>query len=117
MDTVQNLGVNFMLELPVLLVAFVGFVVGIVYLRRSTAVAVLTVCASLLYILQALLGLGLFSLLPRFLMGHDWEPDSVVSAMRALRLLQSLAVALALALFLAAIFKGRKAATNAARQS
>lgn len=116
MDIVQNLGVNFLLELPVLLVLFAGCVVGIIYLRRSTAVAVLTLCASLLYLLQAIAGLGLFSLLPRFLMEHDWEPASVITAMRVMRLLQSLAVALALALFLAAIFKGRKAAPKAPQQ-
>lgn len=115
MDTVQNLGISFMLELPVLLVAFAGLVIGVVFLRRSTSVAVLTICASLLYLLQAVVGLGLFSLLPRFLMEHDWEPDSVVSTMRLLRLLQSLAVAVSLALFLAAIFKGRKAMTKAAQ--
>jgi hypothetical protein len=116
MDTVQNLTVNFLLELPILLVALVGLVLGIVYLRRSTAVAVLTLCASLLYLLQALVGLGSFALLPRFLMEHDWEPASVVMTMRVMRLFQSLAVALSLALFLAAIFKGRKAAPKETQQ-
>lgn len=116
MDTVQNLTVNFLLELPVLLVAFIGFAVGIIYLRRSTAVAVLTICASVLYFLQAIVGLGSFTLLPRFLMEHDWEPASVVTTMRVMRLFQSLTVAVSLALFLAAIFKGRKAAPKVAKQ-
>lgn len=116
METIQNLSVNFLLELPILLAAFIAFVVGIVYLRRSTAVAVLTICASLLYLLQGVVGLVSFSLLPRFLMEHDWMPASVVTTMRALRLLQSLAVAVSLALFLAAIFKGRKAAPKVAQQ-
>ena len=117
MDTVRNLGINFLLELPVLLVAFVGFAVGIVHLRRSTAVAVLAVCASLLYLLQAVVGLGSFALLPRFLMEHEWEPASVVTTMRVMHLFQSLAIAVSLALFLAAVFKGRKAATKAAQQT
>lgn len=116
MDTVRNLGVNFLLDVPVLLVAFVGLVAGIIYLRRSTAVSVLTICASFLYLLQAVAGLGLFSLLPRFLMEHDWEPASVITAMRVMRLLQSLAVAVSLALFLAAIFKGRKAVPKGTQQ-
>src|ERR1700749_2172770 len=116
MDTVQNLGVNFLLDVPVLLVAFVGLVAGILYFRRSTAVSVLPLCASLLYLLQAVAGLGLFSLLPRFLMEHYWEPASVVTTMRVMRLLQPMAVAVSLALFLAAIFKGRKAAPKGIQQ-
>jgi hypothetical protein len=116
MGTVKNLSVNFLLELPVLLVALTGFAVGMVYLRRSTAVAVLAVCASLLYLLQALVGLGSFALPPRLLMEHDWESASVVMTMHVMRLFQSLTVAVSLALFLAATFKGRKAAPKGTQQ-
>jgi heme A synthase len=109
MDTVQYLSVNLLLELPVLLVALIGCVLALAYWRRHPKISALTLCASLLYFLQSLVGLGFYGLLPPLLVKQDWKPDSIVLTMRVMHLFQSLAIVISLALFLAAIFKGRKA--------
>ena len=109
MDTVQYLSINLLLELPVLLAALIGCGIALFYWRRHPTASALALCALLLYLLQSVVGLGLYGLLPSLLARQGWHTDATVSAMRAVHLIQSLAIALSLGLLLAAVFRGRGA--------
>jgi|GEM_PF-6861037 len=109
MDTVQYLFTNLLLELPVLLVTLAGCALSLFYRRRYPAASVLSLCGFLLYFLQSVFGLGLYGLLPGFLEKQGWQTDATVSAMRAVHFIQSLVIAISMALLLAAVFRGRSA--------
>lgn len=109
MDTAQYVSINLLLELPVLVVALIGCALALFNWRRHPTAAVLTLSACLLYFLQTVIGLGLYGLLPSLLERQGWGTDAAVSAMRAVHLIQSLAIAISLALLLAAVFRGRNA--------
>ena len=103
--------VNILLDIPPLLVALLGIILSFVYWRRYRRAPILTLIASLLFVLQSVVGIGLYGTIPLLMRRLSWRADSILIVMRLIHLLQSLILALSLGLFLAAVF-GRREQTK-----
>lgn len=96
---------------PQLLVYLVGLVLAIVFLRKYPASAMLTLCGSMVLLLTTL-GLTFTQFyLFRARFEYGWSTAGYAQVLSLVSLLASIMRALGLALWLAAVFVGRKSKT------